>query len=101
MPAHFVVSWDPKGTELPKGSSVNLVVSKGPAPRQVPEISGSFADAKAALTNVQLKAKQVEVFSDTVHAGQVLSTQPESAASAPRSADVTRSSRRCSARSSP
>ena len=50
VPAHFVISWDPKGTELPKGSSVNLVVSKGPAPRQVPEISGSFADAKAALT---------------------------------------------------
>ena len=76
VPAHFVVSWDPKGTELPKGSSVNLVVSKGPAPRQVPQISGSFADAKAALANVQLKAKQVEVFSDTVPAGQVVSTQP-------------------------
>ena len=89
VPADFVVSWDPKGTELPKGSSVNLVVSKGPAPWQVPQISGSFADAKAALTNVQLKAKQVEVFSDTVPAGQVVSTQPASGASAPRGATVT------------
>jgi eukaryotic-like serine/threonine-protein kinase len=89
VPAHFVISWEPKGTELPKGSSVNLVVSKGPAPRQVPEISGSFVDAKAALTNVQLKAKQVEVFSDTVPAGQVVSTQPASGASAPRGATVT------------
>ncbi len=89
VPAHFVISWDPKGTELPKGSSVNLVVSKGPAPRQVPQISGSFADAKAALANVQLKAKQVEVFSDTVPAGQVVSTQPAAGASAPRGATVT------------
>ena len=87
VPAHFVVSWDPKGTELPKGSSVNLVVSKGPAPRQVPQISGSFADAKAALANVQLKAKQVDVFSDTVPAGQVVSTQPAAGASAPRGRD--------------
>ena len=89
VPAHFIVSWDPKGTELPKGSSVNLVVSKGPAPRQVPPISGSFADAKAALANVQLKAKQVDVFSDTVPAGQVVSTQPAAGESAPRGATVT------------
>ena len=89
VPAHFIVSWDPKGTELPKGSSVNLVVSKGPAPRQVPPISGSFADAKAALADVQLKAKQADVFSDTVPAGQVVSTQPAAGESAPRGATVT------------
>jgi eukaryotic-like serine/threonine-protein kinase len=88
VPAHFIVSWDPKGTELPKGSSVNLVVSKGPAPRQVPQISGSFADARAALANVQLKAKQVDVFSDTVPAGQVVSTQPAAGESAARDATV-------------
>ena len=87
VPAHFVVSWDPTGKEHPKGSPVNLVVSKGPAPRQVPQVSGSFADAKAALAGVQLKAKQVDVFSDTVPAGQVVSTQPASGASAPRGSD--------------
>ena len=31
---------------------------KGPAPRQVPQISGTFDEAKAALAGVQLKAKQ-------------------------------------------
>jgi serine/threonine-protein kinase len=89
VPAHFVISWDPKGSELPKGSQVNLVVSKGPAPRQVPQISGSFADAKAALANVQLKAKQADVFSDTVPSGQVVSTQPGAGESVQRGSTVT------------
>jgi eukaryotic-like serine/threonine-protein kinase len=89
VPAHFVISWDPKGTQLPKGSSVSLVVSKGPAPRQVPPITGSFADAKAALANVQLKAKEADVFNDTVPAGQVVSTQPAAGANVARGSTVT------------
>ncbi len=67
---------------------MNLVVSKGPAPRQVPQISGSFADAKAALAGVQLKAKEVDVFSDTVPAGQVVSTQPAAGGTAARGSTV-------------
>ncbi len=88
VPEHFVVSWDPAGKEIPKGSPVNLVVSKGPAPRQVPQVSGSFDDAKAALAGVQLKAKQVDVFSDDVPAGQVVSTEPGAGASAARGSTV-------------
>jgi len=89
IPEHFVISWDPNGTTIPKGSPVNLVISKGPAPRQVPQVSGSFADAKAALASVQLKAKQVEVFSDDVPAGQVVSTDPPAGTSVPRDGVVT------------
>ena len=88
VPEHFVISWDPTGTEIPKGSSVNLVVSKGPAPRQVPQISGTFADAKTALAGVQLKAKQEQVFSDDVPEGQVVSTEPSAGDSVARGATV-------------
>ena len=70
VPAHFVISWEPAGQEIPKGNPVNLVVSKGPAPRVVPEVGGSYDNAVAALAGVQLKAAKEEVFSDTVPGGR-------------------------------
>ena len=64
--------------ELPKGSAVPLVVSSGPAPRTVPSglVGGTFDQAKAALGGVQLKAKQVDEFSDTVEKGRVIRVDP-------------------------
>ena len=60
--------------ELPKGDPVPLIVSSGPAPRTVPSglAGGPFDQAKAALEGVQLKAKQVEEFSDDVATGKVI-----------------------------
>ena len=64
--------------ELPKGSEVPLVVSKGPRPRPIPTgLAGkTFAEAKAALEAVQLKAKQVDEFSDDVEKGKVIGLRP-------------------------
>ncbi len=60
---------------LPKESSIDLVVSDGPAPRVVPtELQGTPADdAAAALTAIQLDPVRAESFSDSVPAGYVIS----------------------------
>jgi serine/threonine-protein kinase len=89
VPAHFVISWEPAGQEIPKGNPVNLVVSKGPAPRVVPEVGGSFDNAAAALAGVQLDAQKEEVFSDTVPAGEVVGTVPGAGTSVERNSVVT------------
>jgi serine/threonine-protein kinase len=76
--------------QLPKGSAVPVVVSKGPAPRTVPQglAGGTFAQAQAKLQAVQLVAHQVDAFSDTVPAGTVIGTSPAAGASVPRGGSV-------------
>jgi beta-lactam-binding protein with PASTA domain len=76
--------------QLPKGSEVPVVVSKGPAPRAVPGgiAGGTFAQAQAKLQAVQLVAHQVDVFNDTVPAGTVVGTSPAAGASVPRGGTV-------------
>ncbi len=75
--------------ELPKGSAVPLVVSKGPAPRPIPTgLAGkTFEEAKAALEAVQLKAKKVDDFSDDVEKGKVIGLRPGEG-TAPRDSEV-------------
>ncbi len=76
--------------ELPKGSEVPLTVSKGPVPRVVPAglTGGTYEAAAAALKSVQLLAKQVDEFSDTVAVGAVIALRPGEGASAPRDSTV-------------
>jgi beta-lactam-binding protein with PASTA domain/tRNA A-37 threonylcarbamoyl transferase component Bud32 len=76
--------------ELPKGAAVPLVVSSGPAPRTVPSglVGGTFEEAQAALAGVQLRAKQVDEFSDTVEKGRVIRVEPGEGEQAPRDSEV-------------
>jgi serine/threonine-protein kinase len=76
--------------ELPKGSEVPVVVSKGPAPRTVPDgiAGGTFAQAQAKLQAVQLVAHQVDAFSDTVPVGTVIGTSPAAGGSVARGGSV-------------
>ncbi len=55
----LVISQNPnRGIEVAKGSTVSIVVSKGPERIAVPDVIGKTeADAKAALDNAGLKAK--------------------------------------------
>jgi len=77
---------------LPQGSTVDLVVSSGPAPRTVPAgLVGQTADAaKRALEGIQLKANIVEAYSDQP-TGNVLSLSQPDGAQVPRDSviDVT------------
>jgi serine/threonine-protein kinase len=91
VPAGVVISLgEDVPEELPKGSAVPLVVSKGPKPRTVPgQLAGkTFEEAKAALEAVQLKAKKVDEFSDDVEKGRVIRTEPGEGQSVPRDSEV-------------
>jgi beta-lactam-binding protein with PASTA domain/tRNA A-37 threonylcarbamoyl transferase component Bud32 len=62
---------------LKEGSTVEVVVSKGPPPRPVPDLSGLDAHAAAArLAAAGFRERTTEVYSETVPAGQVLSWSP-------------------------
>ena len=62
----------------------------GPEPRIVPGnlAGGSFDDAAAALSAIQLVPTQVDEFSDTIAAGVVIRTEPGEGAEAARDSVV-------------
>lgn len=66
-------------TSLPKGEIVPLLVSKGPEPREVPEIPADavYADVEKLLKAVQLVAEPAEEFSDDVAKGVVIRLSEE------------------------
>ncbi len=82
------------GTEpagrAPRDSVIHLIVSNGPAPVKVPDVSGkTFEDAAAVLTAARLGATRGEDFSDTVAPGLIIRTDPPAAQQAPRDSVVT------------
>ncbi|MFN8041344.1 MAG: protein kinase [Acidimicrobiales bacterium] len=92
IPAGTVISLGP-GTpaQLPKGSGVPLVVSKGPVPRTIPDgLAGVPADnAVARLKELGLVPTQVQVFSDTAPVGQSTGTQPNAGTQVEKGSSVT------------
>ncbi len=78
VPEGQVISSAPAaGTSLPPGRAVNLVLSKGREPIDVPNVVGkSVETARAAIAKVKLKAKVHEEFSNTVGKGNVIRQAP-------------------------
>ncbi len=77
-----VIDTDPAvATELPLGSSIDLVVSTGPAQVAVPDLVDSpEADVAAALDAVGLVAgDRTEAADESIVAGNVISTDPSAA----------------------
>ena len=74
-----VISSSPKaGASVKPGTTVDLVVSKGPKPVPVPDVVGrKVATAKAALGDVGLKSEVTQKYSDTVKDGDVISVKPK------------------------
>jgi eukaryotic-like serine/threonine-protein kinase len=67
------------GTELRRNAAVDLVVSKGPKPVKVPDVTGEpAAGAVRALHGLHLKVTQTRRHSDTVDRGDVISQSPDS-----------------------
>jgi len=66
------------GTELPISSEVRLVVSKGPQPQPIPDVTGAPRDqAFAALQAAGFEPYDAgQQFADNVEAGHVISTDP-------------------------
>jgi serine/threonine-protein kinase len=77
--------------KAPYGATITLVPSLGHAPVPVPNIPGtySYAEAQAALQAVGLGAAQNQETNANVPAGDVISTNPASGASAPFGSTVT------------
>lgn len=96
VPSGSVIAWNANGqnlqpgVEVPKGTTVNLLVSSGSAPRQVPEIrSMNFEDARAKVESVQLKAaRQDDIFSDRWPVGIVARIEPGVGTELPRDSEV-------------
>jgi serine/threonine-protein kinase len=77
-------------TELPTGDAVDLVVSRGPRPRQIPEtlIGLTFEEAQAQLASQSLVANRLEAFDNAVPAGIVIAVSPNPGRRVPRDSAV-------------
>jgi serine/threonine-protein kinase len=90
VPAGTVVSWAPSQGLQRQGSVVTVVLSAGPAPRVVPDLTGaSYSDASAKLQGLRLVPTRQNAFSDTAAEGTVISTTPGPGTSVGRDGTVT------------
>lgn len=80
VPRGEVISSDPKaGTPRPRGSAVDVVVSRGPRPIPVPDWTGKDADqATTALRKLGFEVTTTRQHSDTVDQGEVVTQTPDS-----------------------
>ncbi len=86
----IIISSSPNSATVLYGSSVSLVVSKGPAPRHVPNLVGSTAQqATSQLGSLGLIANIINAYSDTVTVGTVMSTNPSAGQLAAKGSTVT------------
>ncbi|MDQ4037188.1 MAG: PASTA domain-containing protein [Actinomycetota bacterium] len=78
VPAGSVAAFDPApGAELRRDQQITMVVSLGPAPREIPTVAGTTrADAEAALTTLGFVVDVREDFNSDVVAGIALGTEP-------------------------
>ena len=75
--------------QLPRGSTVRLLVSAGPKPRVLPDVSGlTPAQAAQQLTNLGLVPVTVKQFSDSVDSGGLIGLNPASGQSVGRGSTV-------------
>ncbi len=74
-----VITTDPApGTQLRRGTAVDVIVSKGPRPIKIPDFTHKPADqAEERLTELGFKVETTEVNSDKVRKGRVISQSPD------------------------
>lgn len=91
VPAGSVVRQDPAaGARILRGGTVTLILSKGPQQVTVPDLAGQpQADAETALAKLTLTPQSTTAYSDTVPAGQVVSTSPAAGTAVRRYSVVT------------
>lgn len=99
VPRDVVVSWDvpgqpgqqQPGEEILRGTTVELVVSAGPAPREVPDLVGlRLGQARALLAETGLDlVRDDDVFSSVVDRGRVARQSIEPGAQVERGTSIT------------
>jgi serine/threonine-protein kinase len=87
--AGSVLSQDPSTPQAPKGSQIQLVVSKGPPPANLPNVIGKMQDeATRRLEAQDFGVSVIEEFSNDIEEGRVISQSP-SGAEAPYGSTIT------------
>ncbi len=67
----------PAKDKVPQGSTVSVVVSKGPAPVPVPKVIGDSRETAESLLGANWVVDVEEAFSDEVDRGRVISQTPD------------------------
>jgi beta-lactam-binding protein with PASTA domain len=89
QPAGTVLRQSPSSGMLAWGSAVDLVLSKGPKPTSVPQVTGlSERKATRQVKAAGFKVTTTQRFSNSVSKGSVIATVPASAAMAPAGSTV-------------
>ncbi|HEX2738616.1 MAG TPA: PASTA domain-containing protein, partial [Acidimicrobiia bacterium] len=90
VPKNNAISTDPAvGTALSRDAGVKLVVSDGPAPVPVPDVSAKlFDDASKVLTAAKFTVQRADDFSDSIDKGKVIKTEPAANQSGARGSQV-------------
>lgn len=78
------------GAEFLTGTVIDLVVSAGPAPREVPTVVGlTVEQATVTVADRGLSLAVDEAYSETVAEGVIIGTSPEAGSTLPRGGTVT------------
>lgn len=91
IPANHVISQDPgPGTEIKKGRSVRIVISKGPATAQIPNLRGLSVDQAGSLLegNGLCRGKLSRIHGSPLSTGMVVAQSPLAGKKASRGACV-------------
>jgi serine/threonine-protein kinase len=94
VPTGQVINWSYNGkldpAHAPYGSAVLIALSKGPAPKTIPNVAGgTYAQAQAALQALGLVATESTTSSVNYPAGQVDHTDPAIGTQVPPGSTVT------------
>ena len=91
MPVNTIIGTDPTaGTPVGRGFAVKLIVSSGPRPVQVPNVLNLAVDtALSQLQTAGFVVSETQAPSDTVAAGNMISTNPGPNTQAPKGSKVT------------
>jgi eukaryotic-like serine/threonine-protein kinase len=78
VPANDVISTDPQpGAQVRRGDTISVVVSAGPAPVNVPDVTGQDqVSATQTLTSAGFRVRSRNQTSSTVQQGNVITTEP-------------------------
>jgi serine/threonine-protein kinase len=90
VPEGQVINWTGKGTKRPKGSNIALTVSAGPEPVPVPNLFTRVVDEfSERLRSLGFSIRTEQAFSDTVEAGEIITTKPGPGEPAKKNSEVT------------
>jgi eukaryotic-like serine/threonine-protein kinase len=90
VPAGVILRTSPSaGEEVRRETSVDLIVSRGPAPIEVPGVTGQrLENARATLRDAGLRVTTSQQYSEAAAAGVVLNQSPAAGASVQRGTTV-------------